>query len=190
MILRELAVAKKGGPLMWGLLIVLFSQDPSAVAAVKSTAYARVTIAQKIAGAPTVIAFVAEKNASGETRAAIDRHDAAWTTQADYPLQRTLTTNACARYLSERVAPDPLIVEAFLMDRQGALVCASRVTSDYWQGDEAKWLKVFREDRDLFVGEPAHDASSDTFAIQLSVPVREGARKIGALTLTMRLAAP
>ncbi len=175
---------------MWGLLMALLLQDPSAVAAVKSTAYARVSLAQEIAGAREVITFVAEKNAAGETRADIDRHDAAWTARSDYPLRKALTTNACAQGLSRRVASDPLIVEAFLMDRQGALVCASKETSDYWQGDEDKWLEVFRKGRDIFVGEPAHDASTDTYAIQLSVPVRDRGTEIGALTLTMRLAAP
>ena len=35
--------------------------------------------------------------------------------------------------------------------------------------------------------EPAFDASSATYAIQLSVPVLDGARRIGALTLTLKV---
>ena len=73
------------------------------------------------------------------------------------------------------------------MDERGASVCLSRETSDYWQGDEAKWRKTFVEGRDPFVDEPALDASSATYAVQLSVPVTEGTRRIGAVTLTLKV---
>ncbi len=35
--------------------------------------------------------------------------------------------------------------------------------------------------------EPAFDASTGKYAIQLSVPVAEGAKRIGAVTLTLKL---
>jgi hypothetical protein len=38
--------------------------------------------------------------------------------------------------------------DADLMDAKGALVCASRETSDYWQGDEAKCAKTYRPHAD------------------------------------------
>jgi hypothetical protein len=73
------------------------------------------------------------------------------------------------------------------MDQHGANVCVSRETSDYWQGDEDKWKKPFVEGRAAFVDEPAFDASSATYAVQLSVPVSENGKRIGALTLTMKV---
>jgi len=79
------------------------------------------------------------------------------------------------------------VVEAILMDEKGANVCVSRETSDYWQGDEDKWQKPFVEGKVAFVDEPAFDASSATYAIQLSVPVSEGTHRLGALTLTLKV---
>jgi hypothetical protein len=66
-------------------------------------------------------------------------------------------------------------------------VCVSRETSDYWQGDEDKWKKTFVEGKAVFVDEPAFDQSSATYAVQLSVPVSEQNRRIGALTLTLKV---
>ena len=68
------------------------------------------------------------------------------------------------------------------MDAKGALVCSTVETSDYWQGDEAKWQRTYRDGLELFVDEPALDLSTGTYAVQLSVPVSSGGRKAGALT--------
>lgn len=73
------------------------------------------------------------------------------------------------------------------MDAQGANVCVSRETSDYWQGDEAKFQKSFGADKQAFVDDPAFDASTGVHAIQLTVIVFDGKTKIGALTLTLRV---
>jgi hypothetical protein len=73
------------------------------------------------------------------------------------------------------------------MDEHGANVCLSRETSDYRQGDEPKWQRTFVDGRDPFVDDPALDASSATCAVQLRVPVTEGTRRIGALTLTLKV---
>ena len=58
------------------------------------------------------------------------------------------------------VKDDSFVVEAFLMDARGALVCATRETTDYYQGDEPKWEHTYQEGRRVFVDEPALDASS------------------------------
>jgi hypothetical protein len=85
------------------------------------------------------------------------------------------------------VKDDPLVVEAFVMNDRGTLVCSMGETSDYWQGDEAKWQRTFVDGKDAFVEEPAFDASTGKYAIQLSVPVAEGAKRVGAVTLTLKL---
>jgi hypothetical protein len=36
-----------------------------------------------------------------------------------------------------------MITEMFVMDAKGLNVGQSDVTSDYWQGDEAKWQKTY-----------------------------------------------
>jgi hypothetical protein len=73
------------------------------------------------------------------------------------------------------------------MDDRGALVCSTVETSDYWQGDELKWVRTFQQGREAFVDEPALDASTGFYAVQLSVPMIEASRRVGAVTFTLKL---
>ena len=48
-------------------------------------------------------------------------------------------------------------------------------TSDYWQGDEAKFKKSFNGGAGaVFVDDVSFDKSSQTYSVQVSVPVKEG----------------
>jgi len=169
------------------LVLALAAQDGT-VRMVRNTAYARVDIARSVAADATLRSAVRVKNAAGESMAVIREIDAGWVAGGQGELKATLTRSNCADRLRELITGDPLIVEAFLMDQQGALVCATGPTSDYYQGDEAKWQQPMQQGKKVFVDEPAYDESSDTYAIQLSVPVLDGGAPVGALTLTLRLA--
>ena len=155
-------------------------------ARIKSTAYARIDKANAVASDPVILAALVAKNSEGESMAAVQAKDREWIAGST-ALQRKLTSSECAARLRELIEDDALIVEALLMDAQGALVCASSAPSDYWQGDELKWQRTYEQGARVFVDEPAHDASTDTYAIQLSVQVLRDDRAIGALTLTLKL---
>ena len=169
--------------LLAGALAVLTADAMQAY--LRETAYARVGLAKVIARTPEVVAFVVAKNAEAEPMERVRRQDQRW---ADSPLRKTLTQNPCASALKKLTASDPVVVEVLLMDNQGALVCASAETTDYYQGDEAKWQKTFQEGLDPFIDTPALDSSSGKYAIQVSVPVADGGHRIGALTLTVKVA--
>lgn len=174
------------------LLVLLTALAPGALlaqgaTAVKQMAHARVKLAEQVAGDPEIRKAVAAKNAAGESQQTIEARDREWTQNPAAPQRKALTGSHCAARLRELIAADPLVVEAILMDANGANVCLSRETSDYWQGDEDKWKKPFLEGRPAFVHEPALDASSATYAVQLSVPVSEGGKRIGALTLSLKV---
>ena len=175
-----------------GILIVLMAGAPTlvlaqAATAVKQLALARVRFAEQIAADPETKKAVLAKNAEGESRQSIEARDREWSANPNAPLRKALATSPCANKLRDHLKSDPLVVEAILMDDKGANVCVSRETSDYWQGDEDKWQKTFVEGKSPFVDEPAFDASTATYAIQLSVPVLDGTRRIGALTLTLKV---
>jgi hypothetical protein len=180
--------------MLWILLPVTLGLQDASASRVKQTAYVRVEKARAIARDPQLVALIAAKNAVQESREEIRRKDAEWSAAADHPLRRSLTQGECGGRLRELVADDGVIVEVLLMDRQGALVCASVAPSDYWQGDEPKWQKTCLEGRDPFVDEGALDASTGRYAVQLSVPVTVDGKCIGAVTLTLKvpreLAAP
>jgi hypothetical protein len=156
--------------------------------AARQAALARVPKAHAIALDAAIVKAVEAKNRQGESAAEIRERDRQWTNDPRYPLRATLTQGACADRLRELLKADPAVAEAILMDRQGANVCVSRETSDYWQGDEAKWEKTFRDGIDPFIDVPALDASTGVVAIQLSVPVSQSGERIGALTLTLKVA--
>lgn len=76
------------------------------------------------------------------------------------------------------------------MDNKGLNVGQSDVTSDYWQGDEAKWQKTYAVGPDaLVIGKREYDRSSQKFLIQVSVPAVDSASKtpIGAATIGVSL---
>lgn len=78
-----------------------------------------------------------------------------------------------------------LYAEIFVTDKQGCIIAASGRTTDYWQGDEEKFIKSFAEGAGaVFTGRPDFDESSDKYVIQVSVPVMSPhtKRAIGVLT--------
>lgn len=169
-------------------VVVALAVQDGTLRMVRNTAYARVDTARAMAADPLILAAVGQKNAAAESMASILEADESWTSGGSAELKAALTGSPCAHRLRELIAGDRLIVEALLMDRQGALVCASSPTSDYYQGDEAKWQQPVGAGKAVFVDEPAYDESSDSFAIQLSVPVQGDGAPAGALTLTLLLA--
>lgn len=158
-----------------------------AAARVKETAYARVARAQAIARDPAIREATTASNAVAETPEQIKRRDAFWIANPRDPLRQEIVRAPCSGRVRELVKDDPVVVEAFVMNDRGTLVCSIAETSDYWQGDEAKWQRTFVEGRDPFVEEPAFDASSGKYAIQVSVPIEDTGKRIGAVTLTLKL---
>lgn len=176
---------------MWSAIVclTLIGSDPQSEAAlrVRQAALARIPLAQKVAKDPELLAALEAKNASSETAEDIRRKDESWARSPRDPLRRELVSNACAARLRSLVAADPVVVEAFLMDGRGSLVCTTVETSDYWQGDEAKWQLTYEGGEPVLVEEPKFDESVQTFAVQLSVLVTNRGHKAGALTLTLKV---
>jgi hypothetical protein len=166
------------------------AERATATALVKETAYARVALAQSIGRDPAIHSAVVASNAVAETPAEIRRKDAFWIANPRDPLRQTIVRAPCSDKVRGLVKADVVVVEAFVMNDRGTLVCSMAETSDYWQGDEPKWQKTYLEGKDAFVEEPAFDASSGKYAIQVSVPVSEAGKRIGAVTLTLKLQKP
>ena len=72
------------------------------------------------------------------------------------------------------------------MDNQGALVAATDKTSDYWQGDEDKFSHPFTTGS-MLVSEVEFDTSAQAYLVQISVPVKDGDKVIGAITFGINL---
>jgi hypothetical protein len=170
-----------------GFAIVFLLGQDDVSSRVKQTAYARAGHASAIAHDAAIRDAVLASNGTAETAEQVRRRDAAWKASPADPLRQAILQAPCSARLRELVKDDATVVEAFVMNDRGTLVCSVTETSDYWQGDEPKWQRTFVDGRDPFVEEPALDASTGKYAIQISVPMASGAKRIGAVTLTLML---
>ena len=133
---------------------------------------------------PIIVAAVKAENAKGKTLAQIKEMDAKWmATPGVDDFMKSLMESEAGKHLVAIRTAHPYIAEIFVMDDQGANVAMSDKTSDYWQGDEAKWQKSFNNGQGaVFVDEVKFDASSQAYLVQVSVPVKDGDKTIGAIT--------
>lgn len=135
---------------------------------------------------PVVIAAVKaqnEKNAA-LAQADIDGLDGKW--KVDYAsVIDPVLNNDLSKYLQGVVTNGAgLYSEIIVVDNKGLNVGQSAKTSDYWQGDEAKFTETFPKGKDaLHTGEVEMDESSQTFQVQISATVSDGDTPIGAVTV-------
>ncbi len=133
---------------------------------------------------PVIVKAVKEENAKGKSLEQIKEMDAKWQAQpgiADY--MQAMMESECGKHLLGIEKSSAQYVEIFVMDNQGANVAMTSKTSDYWQGDEAKFQKSFAEGKgSIFVDELKFDDSSQAYLVQVSVPVMDGDKAIGAIT--------
>jgi hypothetical protein len=104
--------------------------------------------------------------------------------EEELPIQHELMNNDCAKSLVQLAKRLPALSEVFVMDDQGANVCENTLTSDYWQGDEAKWQNSFNGAKGgVDVGKPKFDKSANASLQQVSLPIiGQGGKVIGAIT--------
>ena len=141
---------------------------------------------------PTVIQAIKSQN--GETAAlsedqiiALDKQWRAETAAGSRPMIDGVLGNALSSYLQQKKdGAEGLVTEIFVMDAKGLNVGQSDVTSDYWQGDEAKWKETFLVGpSSVHVSDVEMDESTQTFQSQVSLPVVDPAngQVIGAVTV-------
>jgi hypothetical protein len=176
---------------MWTIVsLLLLTQLPPDGAAQLKKVDALMPELRRLARDPVVVREVKRQNAQRVPVETLQKLDTEWTaTPALTPFKRKILSSACTRSLHRyREQLGRGVAEAFIMDNQGALVGATRRTSDYWQGDEAKWRAAFNGGRGGELREkPFFDESSQAYVVQVSLPVKDGARVIGALTVSVSL---
>ena len=141
---------------------------------------------------PAVLSAVKAQNAKHAALAEPDiiKLDKEWRAQVDAPskpLIDSVVKNALSTFLTAKKADSKgLVTEVFVTDDKGLNVGQSDVTSDYWQGDEAKWQKTFKVGPDaVFVDKVEKDESTQQLQVQVSVSIKdpETGKAIGAVTL-------
>ena len=133
---------------------------------------------------PILVKEIKAQNAQKMSLAEIQTIDKDWTDGGELPRVNRLLTNVCANRLKELIQSHPAFGESFVMDNQGANVCMTNKTSDFWQGDEAKWQKSFNGGKGtVFIDQPKYDTSAKAILAQISVAVFDGDQTIGAITV-------
>lgn len=132
--------------------------------------------------------FVKAQNAKRVPLSEIQRIDREWTAGDAAAVVQAVTAGACADYLRKTFGAHDHYAEVFLMDDQGALVCANQKTSDYWQGDEDKWSRSFNNGTGTaFIDRPRFDESSKTNMSAISIPLLDGAKTVGVLMIGVKV---
>ena len=101
-----------------------------------------------------------------------------------------LLNNPVSRYLkSKQDDSQGTIVEIFVTDRNGLNVAQSIPTTDYWQGDENKFLKTFARNSDeVFIDRASRDDATQLLQTQASFTIRdESGEAIGSATVTIAI---
>lgn len=127
------------------------------------------------------------------TQDEIDAADAQWRAEReaeDQPLVAAILTNPLSSYLTQvQARSGGMYAEIFVMDSVGLNVGQSSITSDFWQGDEAKFQNTFPNGPDaVFVDEAEYNENSDVWLAQLNMTMSDADRQpIGAVTIEVNL---
>jgi hypothetical protein len=134
---------------------------------------------------PVIVKAVHTENGKGKTLDQIKTMDKQWLNTpgiADY--MQALMDSECGKHLRSVQGTASYVAEIFVMDNQGANVCMSEKTSDYWQGDEAKFTESYKGGAGaIHISDVKFDDSTQAYLVQVSVPVRDNGHVIGAMTI-------
>ncbi len=171
----------------------IFNCEPAQVKLGKSdreqllAAYAK---ARDFISTPEILSAIAESNQAmaNTTQDQIQSLDQQWRKEL-MQQNRALIDTILARPASETLKAiknnsQGLYSEIFVVNQHGLNVAMSDTTSDYWQGDEAKFTETFaKQSAEPFIDDIEYDASTRTFQSQISFTLYDGTRPIGVATV-------
>ncbi len=108
----------------------------------------------------------------------------------EWQMVKRLLEKPVSRYLKSRQDDSQgTIVEIFVTDRHGLNVGQSVPTTDYWQGDEDKFLKTFAKGTDaIFIDRAERDDTTQLLETQASFVIHdESGEAIGIATVTIAI---
>lgn len=131
-----------------------------------------------------IVKAVKAQNKKGLSLSYIKDTDRVWRgiLEGTIAIQDDMMVNDCAMAAKALMNSVGYVVEIFVMDNQGANVCMTAKTGDYWQGDEAKFWNSYNGGIGaVFVDEVEEDGGK--MISQVSVPVIDKGMAIGAMTI-------
>ena len=164
--------------------LILAQRAEQSAAAIDAYVYRRIVDVSLLARVPDVRAAAARVRAASppSVLADIDRRFATLDLKA--PIVVEVLGNSASRYFTDITRGDPVYRELLLTDRDGRLVAASNLTSDYNQADEDWWTRVMSggAEGEATVSDVRWDDSARTYAMEIAVPVPgQDGRAVGVL---------
>jgi hypothetical protein len=147
---------------------------------------------QRIRTNKEIIAAVVEQNETNKTKSLnqLTKLDEQWQLAfkvGDFNFPKAIVNQALSHVLKQMsVTSKELLSEIIVMDERGYNVAMVDMTSDYWQGDENKFVQVYAKPaQTLYFDQIKYDASSKHFQVQVSAPLFDpkNQKAIGAITL-------
>lgn len=144
---------------------------------------------------PLVVKAIEEQNSkfgdvSEMDMRVLDETYRAEVARGDLQMVKALMAKSVSQYLkSKQDDSQGTILEFFVTDCHGLNVGQSGITTDYWQGDEDKFLKTFSlASQDIYIGRAERDESTQLLETQASFVVTdEKGIPIGTATVTIAI---
>tara|TARA_R110002124_G_C8915734_1_gene510853 strand:+ start:249 stop:887 length:639 start_codon:yes stop_codon:yes gene_type:complete len=132
------------------------------------------------------------KRHNGLTEESILTLDKQWRAERkidDQPLITAVLASPLSSYLTAiQAASLGLYTEIFVMDNKGLNAGQSAITSDYWQGDEAKFQKTFpMGPTAVFIDKPEIGDATGTENVQVNMSITNGVEAVGTVTVEVNL---
>lgn len=131
-----------------------------------------------------IVAAVKAENEKKKTLEQIKKIDEKWiNTIGIDEMMESMMNLPCSQHLNNIKKTADFYEEIFVMDNQGANVAMTNKTSDYWQGDEAKFVKCYKGGSgEISISDVKFDDSTQVYLTQVSVPVLDEEQTIGVMT--------
>jgi hypothetical protein len=190
---------RRKAPALLGLWLLLAATDPSlaqeAIHVAPVRDYVEANVRPWITDALIVDALKDQNEMHSHlTHPALSDLDAQWRAEfgsRQRPLIDSVLSSPLSKFLKEKQAQsDGVITEIFVIDAKGLSVGESEITSDYWQGDEAKWQQTFLIGAGvLFIDKVERDESTQMLQSQASMTISDPrtGQPIGSITVGVNL---
>ncbi|SLN31791.1 hypothetical protein ROJ8625_01450 [Roseivivax jejudonensis] len=144
---------------------------------------------------PEILSAIAYSNArhADLTEEEIIALDARWRGEigaADAPTIAAVADHEASQRLRDAIAQSQgRVTEIIVMDRRGLNAAISGITSDFWQGDEAKFLETYAAGAGaVHTSEVEFDESTQTYQLQISMPLTAATGALlGAVTVGLNI---
>lgn len=169
------------GLLLWAVTAPLFAQSAQHI---QDQLMTQANLLKTWMADEAFVSAAKAQNARHVPLADVQKIEKEWLDGKQQKLSDELTAGPCADRLRKLMARFPAFENAFVMDHQGVVVCATFHVDDYWKGDETKWQRAYNGGKGAaFVDRPRFDPSAGKPLAQISVPVLDGSAAVGTITV-------